>query len=84
MMREKCTLREIEYIMNGTLNKVMLIGRLGNEIKMYYFDGGNRIEVSIGNHEVYINKTTNEKSLLPSTWLCTKRRNFQEKHLKRR
>jgi single-strand DNA-binding protein len=27
--------------MNGTLNKVMLIGHLGDEIKMHYFDGGN-------------------------------------------
>jgi single-strand DNA-binding protein len=29
--------------MNGTLNKVMLIGHLGDEIKMHYFDGGNCI-----------------------------------------
>jgi single-strand DNA-binding protein len=31
--------------MNGTLNKVMLIGHLGDEIKMHYFDGGNCIEI---------------------------------------
>jgi single-strand DNA-binding protein len=29
--------------MNGTLNKVMLIGFLGDDIKMHYFDGGNCI-----------------------------------------
>jgi len=25
--------------MSGTLNKVMLIGHLGDEVKMHYFDG---------------------------------------------
>jgi hypothetical protein len=30
--------------MNGTLNKVMLIGFLGDDIKMHYFDGGNCME----------------------------------------
>ena len=29
--------------MSGTLNKVMLIGHLGDEVKMHYFDGGNCI-----------------------------------------
>ena len=27
--------------MSGTLNKVMLIGHLGDEVKMHYFEGGN-------------------------------------------
>ncbi|MCW2117888.1 single-stranded DNA-binding protein [Flavobacterium sp. 7A] len=48
--------------MNGTLNKVMLIGFLGEDIKMHYFDGGNCIgRFSLATNEVYINKTTNEK-----------------------
>ncbi|GIZ10417.1 single-stranded DNA-binding protein [Flavobacterium sp. UMI-01] len=48
--------------MNGTLNKVMLIGHLGDDVKMHYFDGGNCIgRFSLATNEVYINKTTNEK-----------------------
>jgi single-strand DNA-binding protein len=48
--------------MNGTLNKVMLIGHLGDEVKMHYFDGGNCIgRFSLATNDVYINKTTNEK-----------------------
>ena len=45
-----------------TLNKVMLIGHLGNDIKMHYFEGGNSIgRFSLATNEVYINKQTNEK-----------------------
>ncbi|CAH0337072.1 Single-stranded DNA-binding protein [Flavobacterium sp. CECT 9288] len=48
--------------MNGTLNKVMLIGYLGDAIKMHYFEGGNCIgRFQLATNEVYINKTTNEK-----------------------
>ena len=48
--------------MNATLNKVMLIGFLGDDIKMHYFDGGNCIgRFQLATNEVYINKTTNEK-----------------------
>lgn len=48
--------------MSGTLNKVMLIGYLGEDVKMHYFDGGNCIgRFSLATNEVYINKTTNEK-----------------------
>ena len=48
--------------MHGTLNKVTLIGHLGDEVKMHYFEGGNSIaRFSIATNEVYINKTTNEK-----------------------
>ena len=48
--------------MNGTLNKVMLIGYLGEDVKMHYFEGGNCIgRFSLATNEVYINKTTNEK-----------------------
>ena len=48
--------------MNGTVNKVTLIGYLGEDIKMHYFDGGNCIgRFQLATNEVYINKTTNEK-----------------------
>ncbi len=48
--------------MSGTLNKVMLIGYLGDEVKMHYFDGGNCIgRFPLATNEVYFNKTTNEK-----------------------
>ena len=48
--------------MSGTLNKVMLIGHLGDEVKMHYFDGGNCIgRFPLATNEVYINKTTGEK-----------------------
>ena len=48
--------------MSGTLNKVMLIGHLGDEVKMHYFEGGNCIgRFSLATNEVYVNKTTNEK-----------------------
>jgi single-strand DNA-binding protein len=40
----------------------MLIGYLGDEIKMHYFDGGNCIgRFPLATNETYINKTTNEK-----------------------
>ena len=48
--------------MNGTVNKVTLIGYLGDDIKMHYFEGGNCIgRFQLATNEVYINKTTNEK-----------------------
>ena len=48
--------------MFGTLNKVMLIGHLGDDVKMHYFDGGNCVgRFSLATNEVYINKSTNEK-----------------------
>lgn len=48
--------------MAGTLNKVMLIGHLGDEVKMHYFDGGNALgRFPIATNETYINKQTNEK-----------------------
>ncbi|HLF51014.1 single-stranded DNA-binding protein [Flavobacterium sp.] len=48
--------------MSGTLNKVMLIGYLGDDVKMHYFDGGNCIgRFPLATNETYINKTTNEK-----------------------
>lgn len=48
--------------MAGTLNKVMLIGHLGDEVKMHYFDGGNSIgRFPIATNENYTNKQTGEK-----------------------
>lgn len=47
---------------SGTLNKVMLIGHLGDDVKMHYFEGGNCIgRFPLATNEVYINKQTNEK-----------------------
>jgi single-strand DNA-binding protein len=48
--------------MNGTVNKVILIGHFGDEPKMHYFDGGNCIgRFPLATNETYINKTTGEK-----------------------
>jgi len=48
--------------MNGTVNKVILVGHLGDEIKMHYFDGGNCIgRFPLATNETYINKSTGEK-----------------------
>jgi len=43
--------------MKGTLNKVMLIGHLGDEIKMHFFEGGNSIgRFPLATNESYTNK----------------------------
>lgn len=48
--------------MSGTLNKVMLIGHLGDEVKMHYFEGGNCIaRFPIATNETYTNRQTGEK-----------------------
>ena len=48
--------------MNGTLNKVMLIGHLGDDVKIHFFDGGGCVgRFSIATNEVYTNKTSGEK-----------------------
>lgn len=48
--------------MAGTLNKVMLIGHLGDEVKMHYFEGGNSIgRFPIATNESFTNKQTGEK-----------------------
>lgn len=48
--------------MAGTLNKVMLIGHLGDEVKVHYFEGGNSIgRFPIATNESYTNKQTGEK-----------------------
>ncbi len=48
--------------MSGTLNKVMLIGHLGDEVKMHYFEGGGCIgRFPIATNETYTNRQTGEK-----------------------
>ena len=39
--------------MSGTLNKVMLIGHTGDDVKMHYFEGGN----SLGRFPLATNET---------------------------
>jgi single-strand DNA-binding protein len=48
--------------MSGTLNKVMLIGHLGDDVKMHYFDDGACVgRFSLATNESYTNKQTNER-----------------------
>ena len=48
--------------MAGTINKVILIGHLGDEVKMHFFEGGNSIgRFPIATNESYTNKQTGEK-----------------------
>jgi len=48
--------------MSGSLNKVMLIGNLGDNVKMHHFDGGGCIgRFPIATNENYTNKATGEK-----------------------
>ena len=48
--------------MSGTLNKVMLIGHLGDDVKIKHFDNGGCIaRFPMATNETYTNKSTNEK-----------------------
>ncbi|MBA6151668.1 single-stranded DNA-binding protein [Gelidibacter maritimus] len=48
--------------MSGTLNKVMLIGHLGDDVKMHYFDDKNCVgRFPLATNETYISKQTNER-----------------------
>jgi len=48
--------------MSGTLNKVMLIGHLGDDIKMHYFEGGGCVgRFPLATNETYTNRQTNER-----------------------
>ena len=48
--------------MTGTLNKVILIGHLGDDVKIHNFDGGGCIgRFPLATNESYTNKQTNEK-----------------------
>ena len=53
---------KIEKNMSGTLNKVMLIGHLGEDVKMHYFEGGGSVgRFPLATNESYTNKQTNER-----------------------
>ena len=48
--------------MSGTLNKVMLIGHLGDDIKIHHFESGGSIgRFPLATNENYTNKNTGEK-----------------------
>ena len=48
--------------MSGTLNKVMLIGHLGDDVKLHYFEGGGCVgRFPLATNETYTNKQTNER-----------------------
>ena len=48
--------------MSGTLNKVMLIGHLGDDVKMHYFEGGGSIgRFPLATNKSYTNKNSGEK-----------------------
>jgi single-strand DNA-binding protein len=48
--------------MSGTLNKVMLIGHLGDEVKLHYFEGGGCVgRFPLATNETYTIKQTNER-----------------------
>ena len=48
--------------MSGSLNKVMLIGNLGDDIKMHHFEDGGCIgRFPLATNENYVNKQTGEK-----------------------
>ena len=48
--------------MAGTINKVILIGHLGDEVKMHYFDDKNCVgRFPLATNETYTNKQTNER-----------------------
>ncbi|MDT0677776.1 single-stranded DNA-binding protein [Autumnicola musiva] len=48
--------------MTGTLNKIMLIGHTGDDVKMHYFEGGGVIgRFPLATNESYTNRTTGER-----------------------
>jgi len=50
--------------MNGTVNKVILIGHLGDEVKTHYFEGGNAIgRFPLATNETYKNKEGNQVNI---------------------
>jgi single-strand DNA-binding protein len=49
--------------MNSTLNKVMLIGYLGDDVKMHYFKSDSCVgKFPLATNETYTNKETGEKT----------------------
>lgn len=70
----------------GSLNKVMLIGNVGTEIKTRYFDGGGCVgNFSLATNEAYVNKSTNQK-IVNTEWhnivVRNKLAEVFEKHVK--
>lgn len=48
--------------MNGTINRVILIGHTGDDVKMHYFEGGGSLgRFPLATNESYTNKQTGEK-----------------------
>ena len=48
--------------MAGTVNKVILIGHLGDEVKMHFFEGGNSIgRFPLATNETHTNRQTGER-----------------------
>lgn len=48
--------------MSGTLNKVMLIGHLGDQVKIHYFENGDCIaRFPLATNETYTNKDSGKK-----------------------
>ncbi|MDT0295268.1 single-stranded DNA-binding protein [Mesonia ostreae] len=48
--------------MAGTLNKVMLIGHTGDDVKMHHFEGGGCIgRFPLATNEEYVNKNSGER-----------------------
>ena len=46
----------------GTVNKVILIGHTGDDVKMVYFEGGGSVgRFPLATNEEYVNKTTGER-----------------------
>lgn len=73
--------------MNGTLNKVMLIGHTGDDVKMHFFEGGGSIgNFPLATNETYTNKTSGER-INNVEWhnivMRNKMAELCEKHLKK-
>lgn len=73
--------------MNGTLNKVMLIGRVADAIKLTYFDSENCVgRFVLATDDVSVNKQTQEKHII-TEWhhivVRNKAAELFEKHLKK-
>jgi len=52
----------MKQAMSGTVNKVILVGNLGDEVKMHYFEGGDSIgRFPIATSETFVSKQTGEK-----------------------
>ncbi|KAA1245247.1 single-stranded DNA-binding protein [Aquimarina sp. RZ0] len=73
--------------MSGTLNKVMLIGHTGDEVKMRWFEGGGCIgRFPLATNDSYVNKSTGEK-MISTEWHTIVVRNkaaeICEKYLKK-